>query len=334
MASLDSQVLDRIHGVSGLTTQEQRGGDGPDPDKRQRARHGRAYRGRSSATGRQIPEMRAADHVDFAPRPEEPSLMDRALRVARGVREMLVPDTPGEWAFEAATAAFPPAKAAKVAGKLGRNLVRRGRRAPQPATRPLAESGYRSTEDIAEVFEGPARELMLPFARPYSAIWPERAGRIVGVPPNAPYQAINKSGQISIDPSSSPLVLAHEVGHALEWANPVRAPYEELYPRDAAFALRKTIEDAMYHPASSQDEIMAKVRHHLDSPTSPIARQQMTQRERGADLWAAFLQFPDSVPDFSERADRIARDEMVDVKSTRSRLQHPQYYLTRLLRRR
>ncbi|MCY3623040.1 MAG: hypothetical protein OXH68_15195 [Gammaproteobacteria bacterium] len=295
---------------------------GPDPDKRQRARHGRAYRGRSSATGRQIPEMRAADHVDFAPRPEEPSLMDRALRVARGVREMLVPDTPGEWAFEAATAAFPPAKAAKAAGKLIRKI---------DMTTPLADIGFRTRPEIQGAYEGPMREMFEPLAghRPPEGTmpswrhfaegeWtPDEPGRVALIPATRRSPSYDpRTGTIHIGKESSPFIIGHEAGHGLDYmGGRLGVPFEprRMFDADADFARRKQVESIeRAYPEDFERVGRQGLEHHAGAPT-----------EERASLLGSYLAFPDSVPLFAEFVERELAERGIDVEPVRQALQYP-----------
>lgn len=326
MADLGSSVLNRIHGAPTMSAQEA-GEFGPDPEKRKRARHGRAYRGRRrDDSERAIPEMRAADHVDFAPQPEDPSLMDRALGMARGAREMLVPDTPGEWAFEAATAAFPPAKAARVAGKLGSKLIDK-----VDMTTPLREIGFRTGPEIRGAYEGPMREMFEPLAgrRPPEGTrlrrrhyregeWtPDEPGRMALLPATrrSPFYDTG-TGTIYVGKESSPFIIGHEAGHGLDYMGGrmgVPAEPRRMFDADADFARRKQIESI----ERSYPEDFERVGRQ------PIEHFAGTPGEERASLLGSYLAFPDSVPLFAEFIEEQLRERGIDAGPLQEVIQLP-----------
>jgi len=343
MADLGSTVLNRLHG--GLVMDTQEDDEFGNPERRKRARHGRSYRGRRTATAeRTVPEIRAATHVDFAPRPKDPSLMDHVLGVARAAREILVPQTPGEWAFEAATMVVPPAK---LVSKI-RKLV--------DATLPFAKRGYQDWRDVHGVYDAALREWGDPLVAARTAgvddaldhpmplmIGSGRRKQVVAEydvsgelkkttvrRPGAFYD--HDSGIVGISEADSPFVLSHEAGHAAD--NLVGSDYPLRQGRqryfslidgplsgDAAFAQRKQLEALeRAYPGSSPEKIRNM---YVRSPN-----------ETRASLWGSYLQFPDSVPVFSEMADREMQKRGADPTRLRRRLERPGRYLPRLLGRR
>lgn len=331
MADLASRLIDRIHGAPALNAQESREFG---PEKRKRHRHGSAYRGRrpTADASPSIPELRATTHVDVAPRPKEPTAFDRLMRAARSARETLVPDTPGEWAFEAASTMVPPAKVLKIASKLKKADM----------TTSLSEVGFRYHPEIKRAYEPPLREMYAPLGgrKLPSGSWPrghhiragqwtpEEPGAVLAIPEGRISPAYSPtSGAVLVDKQASPFIIGHEAGHGLDiMGQRLDVPYNprDRFPGDAEFARRKQLEAASRnYPYATETDFRRKA----------LEKHAATPDEERASLLSSYLAFPDSVPLFSEFIEGELEKRGVDVEPMRRALQYPREALQMARRR-